>query len=122
MFVVVTVFAVFVGYHVNWIRQRQDAEASANWYRLSTDESGIDLILKKPRPRAPGLLWLFGENGHSQCLLFFGYQPTEHFTYSNRELTPLEQSEVSRIKRLFPEARIEAEASVAYPSLSQQPK
>jgi len=116
MFVVVTLAAVFVAYHVNWVRQRRAAHAGADWYRIYFDQEWF--VRATPKPRAPGVLWLFGERGHHQLLLSFGREPAEGFYYYNRELTPLELAEVNRIKRLFPEARVETKAKVADPPQS----
>jgi hypothetical protein len=52
MFVVVTVVAIFVAYHVNWIRQRHEF--------LKTE---VATFPSQSRPSAPGLLWMFGEKG-----------------------------------------------------------
>jgi len=112
MIVAVTLAAVFIGYHVNWIHERRAvADARKSTWCRSLYFSDIDRIIK-PRPCAPGLLWLFGECGVVSCTMFFGYEPKEHFTYHNRDLTPLEEAEVSRIKRLFPEAEVDAEAYI----------
>lgn len=119
MFVVVTALAAFLAYHVNWIRERRATQAQTNWYRIY--DSGLDYLLDKPPPRAPGLLWVFGETGRHELYLSFGYEPTEHFTYSNRDLTPVEQSEVRRIESLFPEARIDAQAYIEIQSWGESP-
>ncbi len=103
LFVVVTVLAVLLGwipYQLNWIQERRAAPSLATWYRLYTKSAFDTLLSESPPPRAPGLLWLFGERGHTRCRLYFGTEPRD-FSYFTRELTPLEESEVARIKRLF---------------------
>jgi hypothetical protein len=64
MFVAVTVFAVFVGYHLNWIRQRHEFHRS------------VDAIWRFPDPEstAPGLLWMFGESGLTGSELLISQQ------------------------------------------------
>ena len=55
LFVVVTVLAVFIAYHANWIRQR---------HTYLQDHPGAADELATPRSTsAPGLLWIFGEPG-----------------------------------------------------------
>ena len=61
MLVVMTLFALFLWYHIDWIKQRR-AALEAGWvvkYHGST----------LPTPRAPGLLWLFGEQGYSYLIV-----------------------------------------------------
>jgi hypothetical protein len=77
LFVAVTIVAIFVGYHVNWIRQR----------RIALEALGISINAKDRK--APGLLWLFGEPGHD--LLFINDNDPEH---------------KRRVERLFPEAEV----------------
>lgn len=65
-----------LGYHLNWIQQR-DAARSSMTYRA------------KPT-QAPGLLWLFGEPAHQAIDL-----KNEAFT----------ESEIKRVFELFPEVK-----------------
>jgi hypothetical protein len=58
LLVVMTLFALFFGYHWNWIRQRRSA-LETGWI---IDEPNPFLDRE---PVAPGLLPLFGEKGHS---------------------------------------------------------
>jgi hypothetical protein len=78
MFVLVTVFCVWLGYQLNWIRQRRDAIRSDIILSIGTDET-----------RPPGLLWIFGEQGHSQISSF-----------------RTDEVEINRLEELFPEAQI----------------
>lgn len=77
MFVAVTVVALFVGYRVNWIRQRRAA--------LEPLGTAIDAKDRK----APGFLWLFGEQGHDR--LFINDDDANH-----KRL----------VQQLFPEAEV----------------
>lgn len=81
MLLLVTVVACWIGYEVNWIRQRH--AASADW--TATEGFG-----------PPGLLWLFGEKGYSDL---------ERMTF-DRSLTAVEEAELKRVKQLFPEANV----------------
>jgi hypothetical protein len=94
MLVVVTAAAVFLAYHANWIRQRRAflEHAYASW--------DPDPTLLDPLPRAPGLLWLFGEEGRAAVYVDFG-----KIGYRT-SLTDREQKELRRVGNLFPEAGI----------------
>jgi hypothetical protein len=84
MFVGVTGFAFFVGYHVNWIRQRHD------FLRVHQEPvRGKPILWDGTFPEAPGLLWLFGEEA---C---WGI-----------DLSSEDQEIRDRVRRLFPESRI----------------
>jgi hypothetical protein len=101
MFVVVTAFACWLGYELNWIKQRHELLTKHQAYFT---EVGIDLSQAgpTPAPRAPGLLWLFGERGHAEVDLLFLIDKEE-------DRTPPEAfPDVRLAKRLFPEAEIEA--------------
>jgi hypothetical protein len=66
MFVVVTVVAIFLGYHVNWIRQRREFLRD----RPLLNPYDSFLMSGKPvTPEAPGLLWLFAERGTNLILI-----------------------------------------------------
>lgn len=67
-FVVVTVLCLWLGYELNWIRQRHDFVARQSDLADDFNDATIDLDYKVPRveilPRSStnaGLLWLFGE-------------------------------------------------------------
>lgn len=55
IFVAMAVVAIFVAYHVNWIRQRREFLKIEDVWDFSGGFRG--------RPPAPGLLWMFGEKG-----------------------------------------------------------
>jgi hypothetical protein len=86
LFVVVTVFGCWLGYSLNWIKQRHAALSSEFAGRLMTDPN--DRFFPGP-VRAPGFLWVFGEEGVSVVL-------TSNATDDQR----------SEVQRLFPEAKI----------------
>lgn len=74
---IIAIFVGFVGYHVNWVRQR----------RISLEALGISINAKDRQ--APGLLWLFGEPGRD--LLFINDDDPGH---------------KRRVEELFPEADV----------------
>jgi hypothetical protein len=81
MFVVVTVFCVFLGwaiYQLNWIRQR------AAWR-----DSGSGAMRSVQTQRAPGFLAAFGEYGESWI-----------------EIKNGTDEQIAEVKRLFPEATV----------------
>ena len=91
MFVLVTVLCVWLGYSLNWIRQRREAIAHAHFEKVS---------IKTTAPiRAPGLLWLFGEPGYDRIWFLFG--PADP-----RDNTPEEFVKAKQLAPLFPEARV----------------
>jgi hypothetical protein len=99
MFVVVTVLAVVIAYHVNWIRQRRAVLAQhyqANWQR-SNKAFGI-WPTGWDREASPGMLWLFGE-------------PAQEFVWvfveDRNNIAEQDDAELSRVKRLFPESNVE---------------
>lgn len=83
--VAMTLVALFLGYHLNWIRQRR--AAIANGAALPT----FNLMQSSFPPDAPGLLGIFGERGYNE------------FTITYRDPIHRER-ERSRVAKLFPEA------------------
>jgi len=77
-FVLVTIFGVWLGVQVKWIRDRHDALKEVEWVADDADS---------PAPPAPSSLWIFGEQG------------VERITVPD--------SEVDRFRVLFPEAQID---------------
>ncbi len=67
MFALVTVAIVLVGYPINWIRQRHEVMAKSHVLRRAY----TNIVAAYPEPSAPGLLWLFGEQGYSHVELQF---------------------------------------------------
>ena len=81
--VTMTLFALFLGYHLSWIQQRRTAIASGS-INLEEDAFAPSLRL------GPGLLWMFGERGYEYIELKGG----------------VNQVEAERFKGIFPEANI----------------
>ena len=79
LFVLVTVVCVWLGYQLNWIRQRRDVLGSG-------EVLVFDEVDRESRP--PSLLWLFGEHGYSMMACSHNVTDEE------------------AIKRLFPESEI----------------
>lgn len=119
IFIVVTLLAIFIAYHVNWIRQRREAinqPLGDGLYIRSIDPDDLpdDLFLPPAAPhpypgasspwrppRGPGLLWLFGERGYPDIRIEIG-PPVDY----DREMPRAEELAVERIRELFPEAVI----------------
>jgi hypothetical protein len=85
MLVVVTVFGCWMGYQVNWIRERHAAFRDRRLQITRIPPPGF-------APAAPQLLWLFGESGITGVFLM------------DPELTP---GDLERLKSLFPEACVD---------------
>jgi hypothetical protein len=81
LFFLVTLVAVWMGWSFNWIRQRREFVRPGN---------ELGAVVSTGSVRAPGLLWLFGEQGAQVVLLF-----TDN------------ESDFERARRLFPEAHVE---------------
>ena len=82
LFVVLTVFCIWLGYSLNWIKERREL---IGYPYPSNDTAGPGAI----EPAAPGLLWMLGERGVAVLLI-------------NAEDKEYEL----RARRLFPEAHI----------------
>ena len=87
MFVVVTVLCVWLGYQLNWIRQRRDFYVRYNG-RFTTEPFNGS---------APGVLWLFGETGWPHMGLKVQSTDMDSLTEADWQL-------VRRARQLFPEA------------------
>ena len=85
LFVGVTVACVWLGWNMNWIRQRREVLKKIEEYSFAS-----------PSDAAPSLLWLFGEHGYERLPI----------RTSGKAITLQEQAELDRILRLFPEATI----------------
>ena len=95
LFVVVTVFGCWLGYEMNWIRQRHAALASGK-------ASGDDPFGKPYTAEPPGLLWLFGEPGYPQLVLRISPLADGQF-----EPIGADAAELERLKGIFPESVID---------------
>ena len=92
LFVVVTVLGVFIVYHVNWIRQRDEAR---DWL-ISSGYGRVDSQLTPPEPcTAPWGLRILFEGGESIVVL-------------RKQVIPANElrSSALRMKSLFPEALV----------------
>jgi hypothetical protein len=83
MFVIVALVAVWLAYSANWIRQRRE------FVRDKQADASTSIFVRESPVVAPGLLWVFGEDGVEVLLL---QTPTE--------------SDFAEGRRLFPEAQI----------------
>jgi hypothetical protein len=96
-FVAVTILGVWLGYHVNWIRERR---SSYEWIEShGTGNVGNPQI--QPRPSLPWTLRLLGEKP-----LKYKYLPVQQDRQSAESLEEF-RSEVQRIQRLFPECQVD---------------
>jgi hypothetical protein len=110
LFVVVTVFACWLGYQLNWIRERH---ALLSRPHAVSYVSGVDGLSPDQVP-APLSLRAFGERGCWLLYLTFvddergsncdSNEPEER----SRLLNPNELLEIERARRLFPEASVVA--------------
>jgi hypothetical protein len=91
LFLLVTLVAVWLGWSLNWIRQRQYVVAHSS-VETTSWETGEPV-------NAPGLLWLFGEPGYYDVRVLFG--PDDP-----RDNTPAEVAFATGFKDLFPEAQV----------------
>jgi hypothetical protein len=110
MFVVVTIlgFAMsWVVYQLNWIRERHAFRENHFWISVV---SGWD-----PEVQAPGLLWLFGEDGVYQFSLIFA----DATPGRPKSLNMSEKKTLENAKKLFPEAIIPG--AVVWPIDLQMP-
>src|SRR5262245_5702551 len=68
LFVVVTLLCVWLGYSLNWIRQRREFIAEQQARDAVITKWGGEIASPHPpgqaAPRAPAGLWLFGESGY----------------------------------------------------------
>ena len=85
LFVATTLLCVWCAYSVNWIKQRRAAIAIGH---VTIYESRLG----EDPPPAPGLLWMFGEQG-----------------YCSISVHPAPRDERGRVLSLFPEAAVAAD-------------
>ena len=106
LFVVVTLFGCWLGYELNWLRQRRSFiadEVSVRERHPTHDTWSATITLSAARgktpPRAPGMLWAFGEGGLTTvCVLAEGID--------EQQLTDRDWQRVRQARRLFPEATV----------------
>jgi len=95
LFVLVTLTCCWMGYQLNWIRQRHAflAEQTAILNAHNFERPSADSI---EYCDAPGLLWVFGERGRADVYVWVDVGPDTPLTASDLE-------RVARARRLFPE-------------------
>ncbi len=104
LFVVVTVLASWLGYELNWVRQRHqllNRPDVLHWDQ--TTVVGVNLLVQLPKetpPRAPGLLWLFGETG----IVELAWLIDESQFDESRSMDSYQEVQLARA--LFPEATL----------------
>jgi hypothetical protein len=103
---VMLLVGAFVAYHVDWIRQRhalleETQRRFANRYAPAKDLD-FPAWIKCEACDPPGLLWLFGEKGAWSLNLRAAFD----YDADARECNRIIESELSRAKRLFPEAHV----------------
>jgi len=104
MFVVVTVVGCWLGYQLDWIRQRQDALAMPDVIALENP------FADGPPIPAPNFLGIFGEQGQDELVVILD-------SFVERPLTQSEAERIQHISALFPEAKVEGRA----PPRSERP-
>ena len=103
LFVVVTMFGCWLGYELQWIRQRHEflADEWSTRQRLPADGVKVSVtysnVIGSPAPRAPWMLWAFGEDGYSTVFILADSKNVKHLTDRDRE-------RVRRARQLFSEA------------------
>jgi hypothetical protein len=102
LFVVVTVIACWMGYQLNWIRQRHEfvgqrlAPVGHSLYPRLVRTDGV-------AAEAPRTLRLFGERGYAHISIDVFQAGLEH--------PPDDRRELKMARRLFPEAQLECTIS-----------
>jgi hypothetical protein len=107
MFVAIGVVACWLGYELNWIRQRREFMALPNTLELNP--------VQALPGRAPAGLWIFGERGYWGIQInFVDPKRGEKILRENRLtnskghgphwLNDAERAQIDRAKSLFPEA------------------
>lgn len=91
LLIVVTIFAIWLGYQWHWIRQRR--EFLERDTRLG-NQTGLNV------PSAPHLLWAFGEAGYDSLFVLVDSTISE-------QITANEKTRLDRARRLFPEAKVQ---------------
>jgi hypothetical protein len=111
MFIVVTVFAfltALVGYNLKWISER---------HRVFSDQERLEHnydyeVLASPiLATAPGILWLFREQGWAVVQISFAGYPEEN------QLTAEQRRHLDRIRRLYPESTVNVRSRVSLEKL-----
>lgn len=106
MLIAVAVSAIplgWVAYQLSWIRQRHAVLRRAKGYKEAIAETSAfyPTMTPFPTPKAPGLLWLFGEEGQYSVTFTF----TSNAGYLPSGLADDEEIEVERAKLFFQKRR-----------------
>ena len=95
LFVAITIFGCWLGYQLNWIRQRHA-------WLASPEAKSENFFLTRENDHPPGMLWLFGEPGFDSIHLTM--PPRKIAREGSPVLTPEEMERARLVQRLFPEA------------------
>ena len=106
LFVVITVLGCWLGYEWNWIRQRHEMLAKPEACIIEGSTISTSLAIMKAQwnaeglepASAPGLLWLFGEQGVTELRVFI--RDVDDFQHCETCAVTM------RASRLFPESRL----------------
>jgi hypothetical protein len=93
LFVVVTLFALWMGYHLNWIRQRRDAR---KWIEAHPVGGSIGYHAER-RPDISWSLWILGEKAEQIVIMVGEADRDEREEYIDR---------VQNVITLFPESQV----------------
>ncbi len=101
LMIVVTILAVFLGYPINWMRQRHNfliqVDRSGSFYRRGPV---VGPVTAQSKPaEAPLLLRVFGERGQERIVVSINDAAKEGLNEDSQEL-------LNSAKRLFPEAEL----------------
>src|SRR5438552_1939151 len=103
LFVVVTLLCVWLAWEVNWIRQRHALLAS---HKVFLFDELVGPTPKDTPPPAPGMLWLFGETG-VQNMVVWTVDRSDAGLPLDSDLEAFRMSDEYRLAgRLFPEAHL----------------
>jgi len=100
MMAVLCCLAAMVGYEINWIEQRRQFRERPKFSFIESRSGRSD------QPRAPQLLWLFGEPGVAFMTMELLDEDVQCVTQGDRELKAVPKMNVNRAHVLFPEATI----------------
>ena len=98
-----TAIALFLAYHINWIRERHALIAR---HTAQANEIGqrIPIAIISPSPRdGPGLLWLFGERNVQQFTLVGPYERADATQKFVLTCGILPHPDHELVRHLFPE-------------------
>jgi hypothetical protein len=101
LFALVTIVALILTFELNWIRQRREFVEAEKAIHQQRDVAMaiLNTYPTEPKPRAPSLLWLFGEEGHANVYVLGQELDSQKCTVSDME-------RLHTAKELFPEATV----------------